>query len=195
MLKKIMLLGAALAALVAIAAPAAQASHQWKLNGTPIATDQTVTFTGPAAFELVSGTAGAHANATATIKLKAGTISAGGNAGTVTQFHVANCTGTGALNGLPCTPTTTEQNWPVTMNADTTLTIGVSLLQHYYANQAHTIMAATTLLQGPVIVDLDNPANISSGTLTPGEGLEWNENEATVAGELELTTGGTWSLG
>jgi hypothetical protein len=194
MLKKIAILGAAIAALVAFASPAAQASHVWKKNGVPIATDQVVTFTGSANFETTNTAFRFHTEITATIKTRAGTLVTGGSAGEVTEFHIKNCTGTGQLNGLPCTVTTTQVNWPVTFTANTTVTIGVNLHQLLYIDEAHTIPAATFTLAGPVILDLNTPAAIATATLTPGAGLLINGNEATASGTLTATEVG-WSLG
>jgi hypothetical protein len=185
MFKKIMVLGAAIAALVAIAAPAANAEVKWTTDGTAIATHDIVTFSGAANFELTNKTAGAHASVVATMTLNPGTLKAGTQVGTVTEFHVSNCTGTGALNGLPCTPTTTTQNWPVTLNANKTLTIDVNLVQHYYGNAQHTgPILSTTTLTGPVIVDLNTPAEVKTGTLTAGAGLLANGSPATFSGTL-----------
>jgi hypothetical protein len=192
MLKKIMVLGAAIAAIAALVAPAAQADDKWYKGATAIGVDEVVTFTGVGNFELVGGAAGAHAEITATIKTKAGTLVAGGSAGEVTEFHIKNCTGTGQLNGLPCTSTATAVNWPVTFNANTTVTISVNLHQIYYADGAHTVPVSTTTLAGPVIIDLDTPGAISSATLTAGAGLLANGNAATVNGQL-FGPGG-WSL-
>ncbi|MDX6624524.1 MAG: hypothetical protein QOE75_2456 [Solirubrobacterales bacterium] len=189
MLKKIMLLGAAIAALVAIAAPAAQASHVFATNNVPITEHENVVFSGEAAFELTSGAAGAHAEVEATMTLNAGTLTVGGQVGTVKEFHVFNCTGTGQLNNRPCTPTTTEVNWPVTLRADTNLEIDVNLHQIYYGDAGHTIPVATTSLVGPVVVDI-NAAAITSGTLTGGEGLLANGGPATASGTLFTETEG-----
>ncbi len=188
MLKKIMLLAAAVAALVAIAAPAAQAQFKVTTGGVAIAVPDIVSFEGDASFELtVPETMGADATVEATIELKNGTVKVGETIGKVTEYHVNSCVGTFQLAGLPCTTSSTVANWPVTLKAQNQLEIHVNLHQVYYADAGHAIPVATTNLVGPVLADLDNAANIKKATLTPGAGLTMNGSPLTFKGLLNKT--------
>jgi hypothetical protein len=158
-------------------------------NGVPIATHESVVFEGETGFELTNGALGWHAEVQATMTLNAGTLTVGGQVGTVTGYHVSNCTGTGQLNNRPCTPTTTEVNWPVTLRADTNLELDVNLHQIYYADAAHTIPVYTSSMYGPAVLDI-NAAAITSATLTGGEGLIFNGSPATFYGTLFTETEG-----
>lgn len=185
MFKKLMLLAASVAALVAIAAPAAaQAETPWFMNGGGGVVGEKVTLSGPAAFE-VPGVAGAHATVHATLQLGAN------GSGTVTAFHVTGCTGTGQLNNLPCTATPTFPNWPATALKNGKIEINIPaanpLHNLYYTNPQHTgTPVATTVLSGQVIADPDARGAISAVTLTTGVDVTANGNPAIVTGELEV---------
>lgn len=195
MLKKLTLLAMAVAALVAFAAPAAaQAEADWTHEGTVITEDHHVEFTGPAEFNLAESETGAHAIVHAEITLYPDT-----GTGTVSAFHVTNCTGTGELNGFPCTGSPTFPDWPVQARADGTILITIPktepLHNVYYADAGHTFPVATTALSGPVIATPDNSGEIGSVQLVGGEGLEANGNAAEASGELAVTEGDAGTYG
>lgn len=187
MLKRIMLLGAAVAALIAVAAPAAQAEYEWHTNGFPIATHDFVSFEGDIGVHLTPVTAGYHATLEATMTLKAGTLEIGQPAGEVIEAHISKCKGTSGLNGTTCTSTSTGVSWPAILVAQNTLELEVSLHQLFWANPDHTgPPTTTTQLTGGVTVEF-NPASVTQFTLTTGTGLTLNGKAATIQGILGKT--------
>ena len=177
MIKKMMLLAVSAAAVIAFAVPAT-ASAEWTEFGAPLENDAEVVFSGPANFE-VPGFAGAHADVTAKLKLIAGTTTA-----EVLSFTDSNCTGTLALNGLPCTGTARNLPWHAEVDANGNIRIAnIDLLTHYYSDAGHTSLVTQTVLKGNIIASPDNREEISSVTLS-GEGVTANENPAIVGGTL-----------
>lgn len=179
MIKKLTLLAAAVAALVAFAVPASASAAEWKFEGKGLTEMKTVKLSGPAGFTVGGGAAGAHAVLDATLTLEPGST------GTVTELTVTACTGTGQLAGLTCHGTPVALPWTVHCNADGSMTItGVHLTNVYTPTG---LVANTTLLGNVVGTGVEGSLD---EVVLEGEGVTANGNPATVTGTLEAATAG-----
>lgn len=179
MLKKLTLLAAAVAALVAFAVPASASANEWLNNGKPLEAAETVELSGPAGFAVGGGVAGAHAVLDAVLELEPGST------GTVTELTVKECTGTGLLAGLTCHGTPVGLPWTVHCNANGSVTITSMHLTNVYTPEGAT---ANTTLKGNVVAT-GTGGSLNSVTLA-GEGVTANGNPATVTGTLTAATQG-----
>lgn len=178
MLKKLTLLVMAVAALVAFAVPASASAAEWKFEGKPLAEEVEVELSGGGAFSTAA--AGAHGNLSAVVVLGPGST------GTVTSLTVSGCTGTGALNNVPCHGTALNVPWTLHCNSNHTVTItGVELTNTYTGTSVHTILTGNVVVTPTSTGSLDHVTLSGSGTVVdPGS------SPATVSGTLEAATPG-----
>ncbi len=181
MFKKIMLLGAAIAATVAFAAPAAQA--QWTHGANPLAGNATINLQGQTKFETLSGLF--EGLLTAQLELTGGTTTAH-----VRNVTVDNCKTLGGLSSFFCTATPAGPWIAHTISGTKTVRItNISLTNHYYADPGHAVyIGLSTTLTGNVLAEVNNAAAISSVTSLTGEGTEAAGWSVVVSGSLTATT-------
>jgi len=189
MFKKMMLAGSMALAALAFAIPVSGASANWTHEGSPLASDAAVTFTGAANFNLEGSATGAHANVDIGVTLKAGTTTA-----TVTSFKDTNCTGTGALNGLRCTGTPIGLPWDAHIVGDNITITKFELDTHYYSplDPNHTSPVSTTVLKGNLWATVDDPEGISQVTIENDGSVTANGSPAVVHGLLNVSPAGTY---
>jgi len=169
MFKKLMLLTMAVGALVAFAVPASASAAQWLDNGEPFSGDRTIELEGHA--EFTKGANGVTCNqAKFTMTMQGET-----DEGSVTAFSVTNptteCVGKGEL--APCPPEQPDPEnlpWPVTVNANQTITV-----KHIQFKATFLFCPAVQVAEGEMTLVPDNSEEI--GTLS-GTG--------TALGEVEL---------
>jgi hypothetical protein len=183
MLKNSVLL-MSIAALLALAIPAAShAEANWTHEGGSLTGEPEFEMTGSLSGTVAGTSLGWHSVVHLKLKLQ------GGGDGTLTAFHTTACTGTGALNGLPCTASPsspTLPSWPATATKDGTVLVNIEgLHQIAYANPAHTIPVVTILTSGRLVLTPDDSSGIYTADLS-GEDLTANGNLLSVEGELEV---------
>jgi hypothetical protein len=186
MFKKMMLLAGMALALVAVAAPAS-ASANWLHGGNPIATDQTVSFSGPMRFFT------AQAGLEATIHMHA-TLKAGTTTAVINKFEATGCKGTGALLGTTCTKTAVGLPWTAHVTPSNAIEItDVELHYLYWAGPHSGAPVATSVIVGDITATPDDAEAISSVSLSSSNATA-NGNPAVVEGTLGVSPAGTYGL-
>jgi hypothetical protein len=193
MIKKAILLTAAVMALLAV--PAAASAAEWTMGGAPIGGTSEIKFTGTVQFT-AGGNGGIHCT-TAHVTLSADP----GNMGNITEFTGTGCTTFGLLKtvfgcevengGMPI-----AQNlpWTATASARGKATItGIHILNEMNAACALGNIEVEDGLE-PVVATANNAAAIESVTLS-GE-VETNVGPSTVSGSLavEAPNVGTYGI-
>jgi len=188
MIKKMMLLAGMALAVVAVAAPAAQAN--WTHSGEELESNATVGLSGSMNIE-VPGVAGAHSEVHIGLTLKSGST------GTVTSYSDTKCTGTAQLNGLRCT--VTAENLPWLAHIDPFVgkirVTNIKLTHHYYSilDPGHVTSLTTTVTTGNVLLDPDSRTGFSVFDFE-GEGTLINGNPAVIGGSVGVSPAGTYGI-
>lgn len=186
MMKRVALLAVSAIAAIAFAVPAVASAQEWLHNGSPLTENETVEFTGHAAF-----TGGVTCD-----PVVAHVILKPGNMGTVTSFGPEGnvtevCKTTGTLAALGCTiHTVTPENlpWTVDVNATNFTITGVKI-----KNGFSNCVFPTVTIQGDVTATPDNASSISSVALSGT--LNSELGEVGVEGSLGASPAGTYGIG
>jgi opacity protein-like surface antigen len=187
MLKKMMLLAVSAAALVAFAVPASASATEWQDAGEGFAGHRTIDLEGHAEFKTTTGAGVTCKQAKFTL-----TMVGGGDSGSVTAFSVTNptteCNGFGALAAcVPEQPDAENLGWPVTANANGTITISGIQFKATYNN-----CPASQIAGGKITLTPNNPESI--GTL---KGTGSALGEVSLAADLAVLApnSGTYGIG
>lgn len=192
MLKKMMLLATAVAAVLAFAIPASASAAEWTHNEEPLTENANVEFNGSASFLNAEGTGIACSTAFAKVTLEPGDM------GTVTAFGAVaptvNCPTTGLLKTLGCQVkeggiTPEGLPWTIDVNANDFTITGVKIT----TDLENCILGSVTI-EGNVTAtpDSTNPIhNVTlSGTLSSSLG-----GSVSVGGTLDASPSGTYGIG
>jgi hypothetical protein len=171
MVKKLMLLAAAIAAFAAFAVPASASAAEVLMEGNPLAEEVEESYSGPASFSNENGGVECE-NVTATINFENGTM------GNVTAFQGDGCETIGALHALGChvaAVVPTNLPWTVDVNATDLTITGVTIDNAF---QPGCVI--------PGVGEIPGIAITGDVTVTPGAGgtLEHVTLEGTLSSSL-----------
>jgi len=193
MLKKMMLLAVAAAAVLAVAAPAASAN--WTHSGAELKTNANVTFSGETSF------AGELGTVTCKQSTAAATLTASSSHGTVQSFTVdsptTNCE-VGGVVGALCGTTSLESahleagNVPTLTASSTNIVIDNVKLINVFGSEGSPCLELD--LVGNVTATPNNPASISSVSLSGTLEDTTLEAQVAVSGSLAANPAGTYGI-
>jgi hypothetical protein len=199
MLKKIMLLAMAVAALAAFVLPAA-ASANWKDGKEDVKTNQIITATGTNV-KFTSVATGAITCHT----VSEGTLTAGTTVGDLTKFEVlnndptVNCTTSGVIANEGCVAekiTATELPWTLT-DTGTTITAATKTIDIELVKKAGGVcpkFPGSDLTAGTVTLTPNSTTAISTATLSGTLKFDPGSIPVTVSGTFDVTPAATYGL-
>lgn len=190
MRKTILFVAGTATALVAIALPALASADQWYDKSSPLTSNATVTFSGPAG--IASEVGGISCTVHVETTLTKGTDVAHVNGFTVT---VTTCKGSGLYTGCVVDNSTGNTPWVVTAATPKTLTLTKSggNITTFTKYEAGCIASTVDTVFPSITATVDSGSEISTLTLE-GEGTS-NLGAVEISGTLTSTAPKTYGIG